>query len=229
MAVRIDTCWVIFRIFNPTSLCRRAGLFVLPFVTMGVVHAQAAAVSSVPLPPGVQAVWEPDKAYHETTATRERICMNGLWRWQPAGAQAKDVPSEAWGYFKVPGCWPGITDYMQKDCQTVYAHPAWAQQNMSSVSAAWYQREITVPESWAGRRVAISIEYLNSYAAVYLDGQQVGEARFPGGEVELTTAVKEPGKHLLSLLVISLPLKGVMLSYTDSASAREQKGSVERR
>ena len=207
----------------------RAARLVLPFVVVGVVHAQAAAVSSVQLPPGVQAVWEPDKAYHETTATRERICLNGLWQWQPAGAQAKDVPSEAWGYFKVPGCWPGITDYMQKDCQTVYAHPAWAQQKMSSVSAAWYQREITVPDSWAGRRVLVSIEYLNSYAAVYLDGQQVGEARFPGGEVELTQASKAPGKHVLSLLVISLPLKGVMLSYTDSASAREQKGSVERR
>src|SRR5690349_14309549 len=72
------------------------------------------------LPTGVEVVWDLKKAYHETTPNRERICLNGLWQWEPAEAQAKAVPSTNWGYFKVPGCWPGITDYMQKDCQTVY-------------------------------------------------------------------------------------------------------------
>ena len=69
--------------------------------------------------------WDISKAYRETTPTRERICLNGLWRWQPAAAQSEQVPTGSWGYFKVPGCWPGITDYMQKDSQTVFAHPDW--------------------------------------------------------------------------------------------------------
>jgi len=34
---------------------------------------------------------------------------------------------------------------------------------------------------------------------------------------------------VLSLLVAALPLKGVMLSYSDTASAREVKGTVARR
>ena len=76
--------------------------------------------SDVRLPKGVKAVWELDKAYRETTPTRERICINGLWRWQPALDEPEQVPRGNWGYFKVPGCWPGITDYMQKDCQTVF-------------------------------------------------------------------------------------------------------------
>ena len=39
-----------------------------------------------------------------------------------------------------------------------------------------------------------------------------------------------PGKtYVLSLLVVALPLKGVLLSYTDTNSAREVKGTVERR
>ena len=59
------------------------------------------------------------------------ICINGLWRWQPAGADAGDPPAKDWGYFKVPGCWPGITDYMQKDCQTVFAHPSWKNENLA--------------------------------------------------------------------------------------------------
>jgi len=186
-------------------------------------------VATEPLPLGVQAVWNHAKAHRETTPTRERICLNGLWRWQPAESQSESLPVGEWGYFKVPGCWPGITDYMQKDCQTVYSHPSWRQRQLGSVAAAWYQREITVPESWAGRRVTVNLEYLSSYGAVFLDGTRVGEARFPGGGVEITSKCQQGRTQLLSILVVAMPLKGVMLSYTDSAAAREVKGSVERR
>jgi len=66
------------------------------------------------LPPGVKAVWEIKSAHSEKTSTRERVCINGLWRWQPADA-ADTVPMGSWGWFKVPGPWPGITDYLQKN------------------------------------------------------------------------------------------------------------------
>ena len=191
--------------------------------------ANGAEPSAAALPEGVKIVWDTAKAYHETTPTRERICLNGLWRWQPAGGQSEEAPAGNWGHFKVPGCWPGTTDYMQKDCQTVYAHPSWKDQRLGGLSAAWYQREMTVPADWAGRRVLISAEYLNSFAAVFVDGKKAGEIRFPGGELEITPAIQPGGKHLLSLFVVAMPLKAVMLSYTDSASAREVKGSVARR
>ena len=106
------------------------------------------------LPPGVKAVWDLDKAYRESTATRERICINGLWKWQPGDSKAEQVPADNWGYFKVPGCWPGITDYMQEETQTVYAHPAWKGRRLRGITAAWYEREISIPPEWAGRRVA---------------------------------------------------------------------------
>jgi CubicO group peptidase (beta-lactamase class C family) len=189
----------------------------------------SADVEAVPLPPGVKAVWDLSKAYRETTPTRERICINGLWRWQPADASSQQAPVANWGYFKVPGCWPGIGDYMQKDSQTMYAHPSWKNQRLGGVTAAWYERDITIPADWAGRRIALCIEYLNSYAAVYVDGKRAGEIRFPAGELDLSSACQPGSTHRLSLLVGVLPLKGVMLSYTDSASAREVKGTVARR
>ncbi len=46
-------------------------------------------------------------------------------------------PTKNWGYFKVPGCWPGITDYMQKDSQTVYPHPRWKGERTGAVNVAW--------------------------------------------------------------------------------------------
>src|SRR5581483_725477 len=57
----------------------------------------------------------------------------------------------------------------------------------------------------------------------------VGEVRFPAGEVDLSAACRPGGTHVLSLLVVALPLKGVLLSYTDTNSARAVKGTVERR
>ena len=191
--------------------------------------AATRAASAAPLPEGVRPVWDLGKAYRETTPTRARICINGLWRWQPAGDDADRVPSGDWGYFKVPGCWPGITDYMQKDCQTVHAHPTWRDGDLRQITAAWYQREITIPKEWAGRRIALHAEYLNSYAVVYIDGAKAAELPFPWGEADLTSVCRAGSTHVLTILVLALPLKGVMLAFNDTASAREVEGWVARR
>jgi|MDTC01.3.fsa_nt_gb hypothetical protein len=174
-------------------------------------------------------VWNLARAHRESTATREHICINGLWRSQPARDQTGGVPSGKWGYFKVPGSWPGITNYMQKDSQTVHAHPSWKNQSLRGITSMWYQREITIPASWTGRRITVHAEYLNSFAAVYVDGRKAGEMRFPAGEVDITSLCTVGKTHVLSLAVDAMPLKGVMLSYKDTTSARKVKGSVARR
>ena len=58
--------------------------------------------SDAPLPNGVKPVWDLDKAAREKTPTRERVCLNGLWRWQPAKEATDEVPAGKWGFFKVP-------------------------------------------------------------------------------------------------------------------------------
>src|SRR5438876_6625896 len=68
-------------------------------------------------------VWDLDKAYREKTATRERVCLNGLWRWQPAREVSDVVPGDRWGHYKVPAFWPGRSNYIQEDCQTLHPHP----------------------------------------------------------------------------------------------------------
>lgn len=195
--------------------------YILIGVCQGGVEAE--------LPKDVKAVWDVEKAFRKSTPNRERICINGLWRWQPVDGNANNVPGENWGYFKVPGGWPGITDYMQKDCQTVYAHPSWKDRNLSSIKSAWYQREITIPAEWAGRRITVGAEYVNSHATVYLDGLNMGAIVFPGGELDITAVCCPGSTHVLSMYVAAMPLKGVMLSYIDTASAREVTGSVARR
>jgi hypothetical protein len=206
-------------------LDRREFLCAGGLVLGGLASAEGPAL----LPAGVRAVWDLDRAQREKTATRERRCLNGLWHWQPGQEAADTVPADGWGYFKVPGFWPGNASYIQEDCQTLHAHPTWKDADLRRTTAAWYQRGLTVPEGWAGRRVTLSAEYVNSFAVVYVDGKKVGEVRFPAGEVDLTAVCRPGARHVLSLLVVALPLKGVLLSYADTNSAREVKGSVERR
>ncbi len=57
---------------------------------------------AVTLPEGVRAVWDPAQAQREQTATRERICLNGLWRWQPAEANAEQTPDSELGFLQSP-------------------------------------------------------------------------------------------------------------------------------
>src|SRR5688500_7471004 len=121
----------------------RAAASVIALVC-GMVGGLNAETPDAALPSGVKVVWDLGKAYREKTPTRERVCLNGLWRWQPAVGGTDSVPAERWGFFKVPGCWPRITDYMQKDSQTVHAHPAWRNENLAGVTTAWYQREIHI-------------------------------------------------------------------------------------
>jgi hypothetical protein len=198
---------------------------------MAITHPVEADEFAAPLPAGVKVVWDLSKATRETTPSRERICINGLWRWQPGGSMAGQAlpPEGNWGYFKVPGCWPGISDYLQKDCQTVHRHSSWQNARLGSIGAAWYEREIEVPQQWAGRRVALAVDYLNSFATVFVDGKQAGELRFPGGELDVTAECRAGAKHTISMLVAAIPLRGVMLSYGDTAAAREVRGTVPRR
>ncbi len=113
----------------------------VPFCLRAYAAPEALAdLTAALLPPGFEAVWDLKKAYRETTPTRERICLNGLWQWQPVEDQPGQPPAMNWGCFKVPGCWPGITDYMQKDSQRVYPNPSWKTGNFGNVTAAWYQR-----------------------------------------------------------------------------------------
>ena len=142
----------------------------------GTRPARATGPGEATLPAGVRAVWDLDRAHREKTISRERICLNGLWRWQPA-KQDDAVPAENWGFFKVPGFWPGVNNYIQEDSQTLYAHPSWKNADIRNLGAAWYQREFTVPTDWAGRRVALTAEYVNSLALVFVDGKKIGQAR----------------------------------------------------
>jgi len=64
---------------------------------VGMAERLCRAEVAAPLPKEVMAVWDLDRAHREVTPTRERICINGLWRWQPTEAKNQKVPTDRWG------------------------------------------------------------------------------------------------------------------------------------
>ena len=213
---------------------RRFGIALLAALACGAAPQPAAQdTAAVRLPEGVKAVWDLGKAYRESTPTRERISINGLWRWQPAAAATELAPASGWGYLRVPEEWPGLVQVIwsinRQGAQIYYPHPKWQAQDLSTLNAAWYEREITVPREWAGRRITLQAEYLNSYAAVYVDGNKAGEMRYPAGEIDLTSICRPGRTHVLRMLVVAMPLSAVMQSFNDSATAKTVAGDVERR
>ena len=209
------------RAIGHVSVC----VALLALGALSACRAQEAA----DLPPGVRVVWDADRAWRETTPTRERLCINGLWRWQPVGEKTDRVPAGDWGWLKVPAPWPGTSFWMHRETQTHYRHPSWQDADLGAVDMAWYQREITIPPAWAGRRICLALEYLNSYAAVYLDGASAGEVYFPGGAVEITAACRPGSTQTLSLFTAAMPLNEEIMSYADATGGARSRGRVLRR
>jgi hypothetical protein len=173
------------------------------------------ALSAEVLPPGVKAVWDIGKAHKQTTPTREMICINGLWQWQPvvgdgrqqtadgsreSATASPQPPTDNWGYFKVPGPIPGTTDWMQKDSQLVYAHPSWKDTPLGNVTKMWYQREIEIPQNWKDRHIFLKASYVNSRAVVYITPHLAGTPGSPDTGVPAKYDTGVPAKLVGEIL-----------------------------
>jgi len=74
------------------------------------------------------------------TATRERISLNGFWRFRPVGAST-------WHYLRVPGAWPPYAGFKVRKAsgETVTSIGGVP---LHEVRTAWYERTFLLPEGW---------------------------------------------------------------------------------
>jgi len=80
--------------------------------------------------------------------------------------------------------------------------PFWLQPQKVYVGAAWYQREVVVPEAWRGQRVVLTLERCHWTTDVWLDDRHVGsgESLCVPHTFELPAGLA-PGAHRLTLRV----------------------------
>ena len=144
-------------------------------------------------------------AWRQTTPTRERISLNGLWEFHPVLAPDElekiPGPETGWGWFKVPGAWPtepnGMSFYLKPEVLSRF--------KAAELNSAWYRREIDVPEEWKGRRIRLSADLIQSCGIVFVDGVKAGVLYYPGGELELTGKLLPGSHHTLAVLVSAKP------------------------
>ncbi|HEX2950012.1 MAG TPA: hypothetical protein VHV83_10690, partial [Armatimonadota bacterium] len=157
----------------------------------------------------------PINLWQTQTATRGQICLNGYWLFRPL-RQPDDIQtltpamlttppqlsqSAPWALMAVPACWPG----QWKDGHQPITPSNWTATNWKEVEAAWYQRDITIPVNWQGRRILVAFEMPQTQVNLFIDGQPIGIIRWPYGEFDVTKQVHPGSKHRLTAFVTALP------------------------
>lgn len=122
----------------------------------------------------------------QDTETRERVKLDGLWRFALDDSGTPDPWSGP-----LPGTLEAPVPASYNDLftdETIRGHVGWA----------WYQRRVRVPRGWNGTATALYFESVTHQAAVYVDGHLAGT--HVGGylpfEVELDGLV-EPGAEFV--------------------------------
>jgi len=158
------------------------------------------------LPSGLSLNWDLNKAWKQTSDTRELICLNGLWKFMPAMTNEErlkpPVDGKGWGWFKVPGIWPASSHTSQK-----FLLPSFYNiKKIKNMDTAWYRRSIEVPASWKGKKISLSFDMVQTQASVFLDGKHVGEVWFPGGELDISDKIVFNKKQTLAILITARPV-----------------------
>ncbi|NOY80063.1 MAG: hypothetical protein GXP31_03560 [Kiritimatiellaeota bacterium] len=185
------------------------------------------------LPAGVVRPWAMESAWRRANAARERVCLNGLWRFAPVATEehAEAPPPEGrgwWGWFKVPGTWPGrLAPDTSGDVQAVRLSPWFFRlTDKTGFDQAWYRRTFTAPPSWKGRRILLDPGLVQTHARVRVDGRDAGRIWFPGGRLDLTDFVRPGMEQTLDILVTARPLAAESTAFMAPDRIVKQKATV---
>lgn len=136
---------------------------------------------------------------------RDQVYLNGVWDFQPAIASTTTPPQNHWGKIRVPGDWrrenaksvPGVLSRGTGD--------PWKDFNGETLAQSWYQKQVSIPPEWEGRRILLSLDRVSTDANLYINNQACGEVNWPYGAVDITSVVNPGEENNLSLLVRSIP------------------------
>ena len=80
--------------------------------------------------------------------------------------------------------------------------PFWLQPVKRYVGAAWYQKEIEIPENWGNRYLVLYLERPHWETKLWIDGREIGQQNSLGTpHVYHLNGYLDPGKHTITLRV----------------------------
>lgn len=133
----------------------------------------------------------------------EKIPLSGEWRFRLDPAD--EGVTDKWFDTTLPDSvmLPGSTD------ENGYGTPVAGADNLKLsrvkkyVGAAWYQREVTIPARWSGKRMVLLLERCGWETRVWVDGREVSPMQNSlcvAHEHDLSAALT-PGKHTITICV----------------------------
>ena len=161
-----------------------------------------AAPDEAKLPAGLALNWD-KSAVTELNPKRAQAILDGIWQFLPAAEQGAEPPNEGWGYIKVPGSWQGSRG-RPADLVAPGTGSQWDKYDGTSVTRAWYQRQVLIPAEWQGRAISLRFERVCTDAIVYVNGKECGKVPWPWGSVEITSAVTPGQTATVRVLVAAI-------------------------
>ncbi len=136
-------------------------------------------------------------------ARPDELVLDGEWRFAMRDRPERVTPddlvgsTDAWPPIEVPGCWTmqGHDRPQYTNVQMPFAGPPPRVPDANPTGV--YRRAVTVPATWAGRRIVLHVGGAESVLYVHVDGVPVGmgkDSRLPH-EFDLTPFV-EPGRPI---------------------------------
>jgi beta-galactosidase len=136
-------------------------------------------------------------------AHADRLALDGRWRFQLL-ASPDDEPGGDWGEADVPSVWTmaGTWDrphYTNVQMPFEGSPPEIPERNPTGI----YERDVDIPEAWAGRRVVLHVGAAESVLIVRLNGEEVGVGKDShlASEFDLSGRLR-PGRNTLTLRVV---------------------------
>ncbi len=187
----------------------------------------------------------------DTYNERDNISLAGTWRLkldsENVGIEQKWYNTELEIKIVLPGIFQsqGYGDLITKDTPWVlslydrnwylrkdykdYARPGntkvpfLCQPPRHYLGKAWYQKNINIPESWAGKRVGLFLERTRWETTIWLDGSEIGSCDSLVAPHEYELGILTPGPHKLTVCVDN----GMLMGYRpDAHSVSDSLGST---
>jgi beta-galactosidase len=163
-----------------------------------------APTADATLPPGERLYWG-EEPVEKLSSKRAQVVLNGLWKFQPGVAGAKEPASVGWGYLRVPGSWrTGYSTIAIPQMVSPGSGPMWEPWQKDALDQGWYERTLRIPTDWQGRAIVLNFARISTDAWVYIDGKEAGRVAWPAGDVDLTRFVTPGREHSLRVFVATI-------------------------
>jgi beta-galactosidase len=133
----------------------------------------------------------------------DRLELDGAWRFQLLGTPDAE-PGPEWAETTVPGCWTmqGFDDLPQYT-NVQMPFPGLPPDVPAHNPTGIYEREILIPDRWAGRRIVLHVGAAESVLVVRINDRDVGLSKDShlAAEFDITDLVR-PGANTVTLRVI---------------------------